>query len=173
MPGRQPALVDTGFGGHADETAAWARTHARNVDLVVNTDWHSDHVGGNALLHAQCSAITADTPEADAITRRDPGCCAGRRCPACALGDLYLVRRSAGAAPGHSWPPSSSSFSSGTSRVAQRAQAPTVERQFNELDLAEKPSATTGQTVQELLPAHRRRSRLHLKRRYHHTCCTC
>ncbi|MEU2271520.1 MBL fold metallo-hydrolase [Streptomyces olindensis] len=48
-----PALVATGFVGHADETAAWACTHAGNVDLVVNTHWHSDHVGGNALLHAQ------------------------------------------------------------------------------------------------------------------------
>ncbi|MEU9331278.1 MBL fold metallo-hydrolase [Streptomyces canus] len=108
-------MVDTDFVGHADETAAWARTHAGNVDLVVNTHWHSDHVGGNALLHAQGSAIAAGTPGADAITRRDPGCCVGRRCPASALGDLYLVRRSAGAAQGHSWPPSSSSFSSGAS----------------------------------------------------------
>jgi glyoxylase-like metal-dependent hydrolase (beta-lactamase superfamily II) len=102
LPCRQPAPVDTGFGGHADETAASARTYAGNVDLVVNTHWHSDHVGGNALLHAQGSAITADTPEADAITSRDPGRCAGRRCPTCTLGDLYLVRRSAGAAQGHS-----------------------------------------------------------------------
>ncbi|MFG2646065.1 MBL fold metallo-hydrolase [Streptomyces sp. NPDC048370] len=76
LPGRQPALVDTGFVGHADETAAWARTHAGNIALVVNTHWHSDHVGGNALLQAQGAAIAAGTPEADAITRRDPGCCA-------------------------------------------------------------------------------------------------
>ncbi|MFE7112855.1 MBL fold metallo-hydrolase [Streptomyces sp. NPDC057575] len=76
LPGRQPALVDTGFVGHADETTAWARTHAGNIDLVVNTHWHSDHVGGNALLQAQGAAIAAGTLEADAITRRDPGCCA-------------------------------------------------------------------------------------------------
>ncbi|MET8291388.1 MBL fold metallo-hydrolase [Streptomyces sp. NPDC048448] len=75
LPGRQPALVDTGFVGHADETAAWARTHAGPIDLVVNTHWHSDHVGGNALLQAQGATIAAGTPEADAITRRDPGCC--------------------------------------------------------------------------------------------------
>ncbi|MEW2810906.1 MBL fold metallo-hydrolase [Streptomyces massasporeus] len=55
-------MVDTGFVGHADETAAWDRTHAGNVDLVVNTHWHSDHVGDNALLHAQGSAIAAGTP---------------------------------------------------------------------------------------------------------------
>ncbi|MFC5204386.1 MBL fold metallo-hydrolase [Streptomyces kaempferi] len=75
LPGRQPALVDTGFVGHADETAAWARAHAGPIDLVVNTHWHSDHVGGNALLQAQGATIAAGTPEADAITRRDPGCC--------------------------------------------------------------------------------------------------
>ncbi|MEU8708536.1 MBL fold metallo-hydrolase [Streptomyces sp. NPDC048565] len=76
LPGRRPALVDTGFVGHADETAAWARAHAGGVELVVNTHWHSDHVGGNALLRAQGAAIAAGTPEAEAIIRRDPGCCA-------------------------------------------------------------------------------------------------
>ncbi|MFG2837698.1 MBL fold metallo-hydrolase [Streptomyces zaomyceticus] len=76
LPGRRPALVDTGFVGHADETAAWARAHAGGIELVVNTHWHSDHVGGNALLQAQGAAVAAGTPEADAITRRDPGCCA-------------------------------------------------------------------------------------------------
>ncbi|MFJ7494403.1 MBL fold metallo-hydrolase [Streptomyces sp. NPDC097727] len=76
LPGRQPALVDTGFVGHAEETAAWARAHARDIDLVVNTHWHSDHVGGNALLQLQGAAIAAGAPEAEAISRRDPGCCA-------------------------------------------------------------------------------------------------
>ncbi|MEU3747720.1 MULTISPECIES: MBL fold metallo-hydrolase [Streptomyces] len=76
MPGRQPALVDTGFVAHAEETIVWARAHAGNIALVVNTHWHSDHVGGNALLQASGAAIAAGTPEADAITRRDPGCCA-------------------------------------------------------------------------------------------------
>ncbi|MET9810860.1 MBL fold metallo-hydrolase [Streptomyces halstedii] len=76
LPGQRPALVDTGFVGHADETAAWARAHAGTVDLVVNTHWHSDHVGGNALLQARGAAVAAGTPEAEAITRRDPGCCA-------------------------------------------------------------------------------------------------
>lgn len=77
LPGRQPALVDTGFVGHAEETAAWARAHAgRTVDLVVNTHWHADHVGGNALLQAGGAAVAAGAPEAEAISRRDPGCCA-------------------------------------------------------------------------------------------------
>ena len=77
LHGRQPALVDTGFVAHAEETAAWTRAHAgRGVGLVVNTHWHSDHVGGNALLQAQGAAIAAGAPEAEAISRRDPGCCA-------------------------------------------------------------------------------------------------
>ncbi|MFI6417867.1 MBL fold metallo-hydrolase [Streptomyces sp. NPDC050842] len=77
LHGRRPALIDTGFVGHAEETAAWARAQAgRTVDLVVNTHWHSDHVGGNALLQSQGAAIAAGAPEAEAISRRDPGCCA-------------------------------------------------------------------------------------------------
>jgi len=56
LPGRHPALGDTGFVGHTDETVAWARTHAGNVDLVVNTHWHSNHVGGNGSLQG-CSGL--------------------------------------------------------------------------------------------------------------------
>jgi len=74
LNGRRPALVDSGFVGHAEQTAAWAHAHAGAVDLVVNTHWHSDHVGGNALLQAQGAAIAAGAPEAEAISRRDPGC---------------------------------------------------------------------------------------------------
>ncbi|MFD0071248.1 MBL fold metallo-hydrolase [Streptomyces sp. NPDC127166] len=76
LHGRQPALVDTGFVGHAEETAAWARAQAGRIGLVVNTHWHSDHVGGNALLQAGGAAVAAGAPEAEAISRRDPGCCA-------------------------------------------------------------------------------------------------
>ncbi|MFE5118265.1 MBL fold metallo-hydrolase [Streptomyces sp. NPDC056669] len=74
--GRQPALVDSGFVGHAQETADWAHAHAGTIELIVNTHWHSDHVGGNALLQARGAGIAAGAPEADAILRRDPGCCA-------------------------------------------------------------------------------------------------
>ena len=76
LHGRQPALVDSGFVGHAEETATWAHARAgRQVALVVNTHWHSDHVGGNALLQASGARIAAGTPEARAVARRDPGCC--------------------------------------------------------------------------------------------------
>ncbi|GGK55110.1 MBL fold metallo-hydrolase [Streptomyces flaveus] len=73
---RRPALIDSGFVGHAEETAAWARAQAGTLGLVVNTHWHSDHVGGNALLQAGGATIAAGAPEAEAIFRRDPGCCA-------------------------------------------------------------------------------------------------
>ncbi|MGW2088323.1 MBL fold metallo-hydrolase [Streptomyces sp. NPDC001880] len=76
LHGQQAALVDSGFVAHATETADWARAHAGTVGLVVNTHWHSDHVGGNALLQAQGAAIAAGACEAKAISRRDPGCCA-------------------------------------------------------------------------------------------------
>jgi glyoxylase-like metal-dependent hydrolase (beta-lactamase superfamily II) len=75
LPGRRPALVDSGFVGHAEETAEWVRAHSPRLDLVVNTHWHCDHVGGNALLRRTGAAIAASAPDALAVTRRDPGCC--------------------------------------------------------------------------------------------------
>jgi len=75
LQGRQPALADSGFVGNARQTAAWVRGHTEGVVLVVNTHWHSDHVGGNALLQTMGAGIAASTPDAQAINRRDPGCC--------------------------------------------------------------------------------------------------
>jgi glyoxylase-like metal-dependent hydrolase (beta-lactamase superfamily II) len=75
LHGRVPALVDSGFVGHAEQTAAWVRAHTGRVALVVNTHWHSDHVGGNALLQATGAGIAASAPDATAVARRDPGCC--------------------------------------------------------------------------------------------------
>ena len=75
LQGRQPALIDSGFVGHAHQTAAWVRRHTARAMLVVNTHWHSDHVGGNSLLQAMGAGIAASAPDAQAINRRDPGCC--------------------------------------------------------------------------------------------------
>ena len=75
LHGRRPALVDSGFVGHARETVDWASTRAGTVALVVNTHWHSDHVGGNAALQAAGAAVAAGVPEAEAVARREPGCC--------------------------------------------------------------------------------------------------
>jgi glyoxylase-like metal-dependent hydrolase (beta-lactamase superfamily II) len=75
LHGRQPVLVDSGFVGHATETAEWVRARTPDLALVVNTHWHSDHVGGNALLQAGGAGIAASAPDALAVARRDPGCC--------------------------------------------------------------------------------------------------
>lgn len=75
VDGREPALVDSGFVGHADDTAAWVDAHTPALHRVVNTHWHADHVGGNALLQARGAGIAASSPDADALARRDPGCC--------------------------------------------------------------------------------------------------
>ena len=75
LPGHAPALVDSGFVGHAEETRSWVQARTGRLDLVVNTHWHSDHVGGNALLQASGARVAASAPDAEAIRRRDPGCC--------------------------------------------------------------------------------------------------
>ncbi len=76
LPGPHPAMVDTGFVGSATQTRDWAEAQAgARIELVVNTHWHSDHVGGNAALQAAGAAIAAGTPDAEAVRRRDPGCC--------------------------------------------------------------------------------------------------
>ena len=76
LPGPRPALVDTGFVGHAEQTRDWAEAHAGGrIATVVNTHWHADHVGGNAALQATGAEIAASGPDAEAVRRRDPGCC--------------------------------------------------------------------------------------------------
>lgn len=75
LAGQEAVLVDSGFVGHAEQTAAWARAHVRDLTLVVNTHWHSDHVGGNALLQAAGAGVAASVPDAQAVRRGDPGCC--------------------------------------------------------------------------------------------------
>jgi hypothetical protein len=37
LRGHRPALVDSGFVGHAEETAAWVRARTGDLALVVNT----------------------------------------------------------------------------------------------------------------------------------------
>ncbi len=57
LPGRNPALVDSGFVGHADQTADWVHARTGQLSLVVNTHWHADHVGGNGMLQAKGAGI--------------------------------------------------------------------------------------------------------------------
>ena len=75
LRGSSPTLVDSGFVGHAEQTSAWVQAHTPRLQTVVNTHWHSDHVGGNGLLQSRGAAIAASTHDRDAVVRRDPGCC--------------------------------------------------------------------------------------------------
>ena len=59
LPGPAPALVDSGFVAHADQTLAWTRAHAPDLGLVVNTHWHSDHVGANGVLQRAGAGVAA------------------------------------------------------------------------------------------------------------------
>jgi glyoxylase-like metal-dependent hydrolase (beta-lactamase superfamily II) len=114
LEGRARALVDSGFVGHAVDTAAWADEHAGPVELVVKTQWQSDHVGGNALLQSRGAGIAASAPDAQALQRRDPRRCVaeyldqpvapvhGRRAAARRPGGHARIGRMAGR--GHSRP---------------------------------------------------------------------
>lgn len=75
LRGEQTALVDSGFVAHAEQTQALALEHGDEVSWVVNTHWHSDHVGANALLQQAGARIAAAHHDADALERADPGCC--------------------------------------------------------------------------------------------------
>ena len=37
LPGRNPALVDSGFAGHARQTTDWVHAHTGQLSLVINT----------------------------------------------------------------------------------------------------------------------------------------
>jgi glyoxylase-like metal-dependent hydrolase (beta-lactamase superfamily II) len=79
LGGREPALIDSGFVGHVGQTAAWVRTRTSRLTRVVNTHWHADHVGGNAHFQARGARIAGFAGDAEALARRDPGCCAAER----------------------------------------------------------------------------------------------
>ncbi|MDO8449697.1 MAG: MBL fold metallo-hydrolase [Rhodoferax sp.] len=79
------ALIDSGYGAHADQTLALVRSalHGRPLDLLLNTHLHSDHCGGNAALqHAYPALVTHIPPglsahvrtwDADALTYAPTG----------------------------------------------------------------------------------------------------
>lgn len=66
------ALIDSGYGSHADQTLALVRSalHGRPLDLLLNTHLHSDHCGGNAALqHAYPALVTHIPPGLSAHVR--------------------------------------------------------------------------------------------------------
>ncbi len=116
--GQVPALVDSGYVTHADQTLALVRTglDGEPPALLVNTHLHSDHCGGNAALQAAHPQMRTLIPaghahevaawDEEALTYRPTG----QHCPRFAfddvlrpgqdvlLGDLHWQVH---AAPGH------------------------------------------------------------------------
>lgn len=72
--GPRPALVDTGFGSDADETLRLLGDTA--PALIVNTHFHTDHVGGNhAVRRRFATPVAASEAEAALVNRHDPDAC--------------------------------------------------------------------------------------------------
>lgn len=70
LRGPRPVLVDTGFGSDLEATLAMLPDEPA---LVVNTHWHSDHVGGNAGVAERFGVpIAASTAEGERVNRGDP-----------------------------------------------------------------------------------------------------
>jgi glyoxylase-like metal-dependent hydrolase (beta-lactamase superfamily II) len=68
-------IVDSGR--HAEHTQAlldWVRASGRPLRAVLNTHWHLDHLGGNAMLRDAVPALRAHATPAvrDAVRRRMP-----------------------------------------------------------------------------------------------------
>lgn len=112
------AMVDTGYSRHATQTVALVR-HAlggRDLDEIVNTHMHSDHMGGNAALKRAYpdAVIRIPTGEADLVRQWDEEALLltpmGQECErfgfdqVCADGDTLLLgdlEWRAHASPGH------------------------------------------------------------------------
>ncbi|MFJ7936564.1 MBL fold metallo-hydrolase [Sporosarcina sp. NPDC096371] len=74
-----PMLIDTGFGSEVKETERFikeAGVSPEELQLIVNTHYHSDHVGGNFYLQKQYGTqIAAHKWDADLINACDPEAC--------------------------------------------------------------------------------------------------
>jgi len=83
LDGGPRVLVDSGYGSDHDRlraALAGAGVPADTLDLVVNTHWHSDHVGGNARLQAEHGVpVAAAAADAARIAADDPGACGAVR----------------------------------------------------------------------------------------------
>lgn len=74
-----PILIDTGFGSDVQETEqliTQAGVSPEELHLIVNTHYHSDHVGGNYHFEKKYgTSIAAHTWDAELINSRDPEAC--------------------------------------------------------------------------------------------------
>lgn len=79
LTGRRPILIDTGFGSDSAETERLIRDAdvvPASLSLIVNTHYHSDHVGGNSALQQRYGLqIAAHSWDAALVNQRDPEVC--------------------------------------------------------------------------------------------------
>lgn len=77
--GRQPLLVDCGYGSDLPETERLLRaagTPPEALHLIVNTHYHADHVGGNHGLQTKYRLpIATHRTEGRLVNQRDPEVC--------------------------------------------------------------------------------------------------
>ena len=77
--GSKPVLVDSGYGSDLTRTEGLLGEQGldpASLSLVVNTHYHSDHVGGNAGLQGSYGVpVAAHRWEAEVVNRRDPEAC--------------------------------------------------------------------------------------------------
>jgi len=80
--GEKPVLIDTGFISEIALTESLIQANGyspANIQLIINTHYHSDHVGANASLHKQYGInIAAHRWEAGLINRNHPEAYAAR-----------------------------------------------------------------------------------------------
>ena len=72
-------LFDSGYGSDTRRLLAAldaAGAPAASLDLIANTHWHSDHVGGNGLLQSRYDIpVAASGADAEAVNERDADAC--------------------------------------------------------------------------------------------------
>jgi hydroxyacylglutathione hydrolase len=74
--GEHPILIDTGFGSDTDDTLQLLQSvgvQPQSLQLIVNTHYHCDHVGGNHKLQTHFNLpIAAHPHEAKMVNSCDP-----------------------------------------------------------------------------------------------------
>lgn len=81
LSGPRPVLVDTGDAGDVSSLLDWLRRQGTPPDrlaCVVNTHWHTDHVGGNPALAALGVPVWAEARDADVVNAWAPDPCQAR-----------------------------------------------------------------------------------------------
>lgn len=77
--GERPVLVDTGYGSDLTATENLLREAGvppESLSLIVNTHYHSDHVGGNGGLQGRYGTpVAAHRWEAALVNNRDREAC--------------------------------------------------------------------------------------------------